>query len=125
MKRLVLALLLAAFVAGCGPTTKTEEMMFAWGTVLNAHLATGGGEIGDYAYPRKLDQVDKDLAGDMPREDAWGSRFIYRRIRDDLYQLISAGEDGEYGNEDDLVVENGVLKDPMEIYKKRPLKKTS
>ncbi len=38
-------------------------------------------------------------------------------------QLISAGPDGEYGNEDDIVVENGVTYDPVGIYKKRPLKK--
>ncbi len=122
MKKLVSATLLAVLLAACGPTTETESTMLAWGSVLNAHLATGG-RNGDYAYPTKLGQVDPELTAALAKEDGWGQKFLYRRIRDDKYQLISAGPDGEFGNEDDIVVENGATYEPMAIYKKRPLKK--
>ncbi len=122
MKKLASAVLLAILLAACGPTTETDQMMAAWAKILNAHLATGGDNL-DYSYPANLGQIDPQLATGLSEVDAWGQKFLYRRIRDDKYQLISAGPDGEYGNEDDLVVENGVTYDPVKIYKKRPLKK--
>ncbi len=123
MKKLLSAALLAMLLAACGPTTETEGIMIAWANVLNAHLATGGPDGDNYAYPTKLSQVDPALTAALSFEDAWGQKLLYRRIVDDRYQLISAGPDSDYGNEDDIVVENGVTYDPVGIYKKRPLKK--
>ena len=125
MKKLASAALLAILLAACGPTTETESNMIAWANVLNTHLATGGPNGDNYAYPTKLGQVDPTLTAALSFEDAWGAKLLYRRIVDDRYQLISAGPDGEYGNEDDILVENGVTYDPVKIYKKRPLKKKS
>ena len=123
MKKLGSAALLAVLLAACGPTTETESMMIAWANALNAHLATGGRTGDNYSYPTKLGQVDPALTAALSQEDAWGQKFYYRRILDDRYQLISAGPDGEYGNEDDIVVENGVTFDPVQVYAKRPLKR--
>ncbi len=53
--------------------------------------------------------------------DAWGNELLYRKVRDDLYDLISIGPDGVPGNEDDVVFTNGKIKKPAEIYAKRPL----
>ncbi len=123
IKALAALTLLILTLTACGPTTETEEMMIAWAGTLNAHLASGGTDGTDYSFPHKLGQVDEMLTAGLSRQDAWGQKFLYRRLRDDKYQMISAGEDGEYGNEDDIVVENGVTYDPVEIYAKRPLKK--
>jgi len=122
MKKLVAPALFTVLLGACGgATTKTEAIMIAWGPVLNAHLATGG-KHGNYAFPNKLSEIDPALTAALSNEDGWGQKLLYRRIRDDKYQLISAGADGEYGNEDDIVVENGVTYDPVKIYQKRPLK---
>ena len=83
-----LALLMIPLLA-CGPTTETESTMIAWATALNGHLATGGRD-GDYSYPGKLSDLDASLTIGLAKEDGWGQRFIYRRIRDDKYQMISA-----------------------------------
>ncbi len=123
MKKLVAAALLTVLVAACGPTTETEGTMIAWANVLNTHLATGGPSGDNYAFPHNLGEVDPALSAALPKEDAWGKPFHYRRIIDDKYQLISAGPDSEFGNDDDIVVENGMTYDPVEIYKKRPFKK--
>ncbi len=122
-KKLVSAALLALLLAACGPTTETESMMIAWANVLNAHLASGGRTGDNFSYPTKLSQVNPNLIAGLSKEDAWGQKYLYRRILDDRYQLISAGPDGDFGNEDDIVVENGVTYEPMGIYAKRPLKK--
>ena len=50
------------------------------------------------------------------------ARVGYRLLRIDKYNLISAGPDGEFGNEDDVMMENGALYDPTKIYAENPLK---
>ena len=91
MKKLVAIAFLAVLFAACGPTTETEGILLAWGPILNAHLATGGMEGDDYAFPTRLDQVDPALTAALSQQDAWGQKLLYRRIQDDKYQLISAG----------------------------------
>jgi len=49
--------------------------------------------------------------------------LLYRRLRIDLYNIISAGPDGEFGNDDDIVMQNGMLYEPSKIYSERPLNK--
>ena len=51
----------------------------------------------------------------------WGNRFLYRRLRVDKYNIISSGADGQFGNEDDVILENGVLYEPSKIYAESPL----
>ncbi|MCP4654672.1 MAG: hypothetical protein GY856_04540 [bacterium] len=113
----MLIVMLAVIVIGCGPHTATESRMLDWGNALNLHLATGVG--GDYAFPKALDEVRAELS----TADGWGNEFFYRRIRDDRYQLISAGADGELGNDDDIVLENSAFYEAAKVYAKNPLKK--
>lgn len=117
----VLTLLIAA--AGCGgPQALTEKAMLDWGNVLNVHLGTGGLN-GDYAFPQKLDDVDESLRAGLSKQDAWGNDYFYRQIRDDRYHLISAGPDGELGNDDDIVMANSAFYPTAEIYAQYPIKK--
>ena len=62
------------------------------------------------------------FAGYLNPRDGWGNPLLYRLLRIDKYNLISAGPDGEFGNADDIVLENGALYDPMKIYSENPLK---
>ncbi len=120
MKRALLFIALLAVLIGCGARHQTEKMMLEWGAAFNFHLATGGTD-GDYSYPKSLAKLAPDLNTDLSETDGWGNKFVYRRIRDDRYQLISVGPDGELGNEDDVVLENAAFYDPLKAYKKFPL----
>ncbi len=120
---LVPVLMFSALVlSGCGPETQTEKLLLDWAQVLNTHLATGG-RNGSYSYPRKgLDEVDSMLSNGLALTDAWGNPLLYRQIRDDRYQLISAGSDGVPGNDDDVILENGAFYEPAKVYAERPWK---
>lgn len=121
--RTVLALSLLGLVACGGPTTQTETILLNWGQALNAHLATGG-RNSDYAFPKKgLDEIDPALTAALTTTDGWGNEIYYRRLRDDRYQLISRGEDGELGNDDDIILQNGAFFEAAKIYSERPIKK--
>lgn len=123
MKKLILLTLAAAAALACGgPQALTEKAMLDWGNALNLHLGTGGRD-GDYSFPRKLSDVDEQLRIGLSDQDAWGNDFFYRRIRDDRYELISAGPDGEVGNDDDVVMANSAFYKASEIYAKNPYKK--
>jgi hypothetical protein len=63
------------------------------------------GALLDYLTPRYLNPP--------MRFDLWGKQFEYRGERD-RYTLLSAGPDGKSGTKDDLVVENGILKNSVE-----------
>jgi hypothetical protein len=69
-----------------------------------------------------LDELPPEFSADLERADGWGNPLLYRLLRIDKYNLISAGPDGEFGNADDIVLENGSLYDPMKIYAEKPLK---
>ena len=115
-----LVLLLAA--AGCGgPQVLTEKRMLEWGPILNIYMGTN--MEGGNSFPESLDALPPDLSADLERTDGWGKPFLYRLIRIDKYNLISAGPDGEFGNDDDIVVENGALYPAADIYAERPLKR--
>ena len=114
-------LILGLTATGCaGPQSTTEATLFAWAQACNGHLATSKGN----AYPKKsLDEIDSALTSGLPDADGWGNPIFYRQLRDDRYQLISAGPDGRYGNDDDVIVQNGKLKVASEVYASKPLKK--
>lgn len=88
----------------------------------------------DYnAYPeaKNLDELEQHLSPTyirrMPKEDAWGNRFVYlTNKKRDAYRIISAGPDGKIESEslrmsskpkaksDDIIFENGeFLFDPL------------
>jgi hypothetical protein len=116
----LLAVLMAVLAAGCGgKQTMTEKQLFDWATVLNLHLTTD--PTGAYAFPARLQDVDPMLRAELSMNDAWGNPLHYRRLRDDLYQLISPGPNGTLGDSDDVIVEKGILKKPEVVYTANPL----
>ena len=100
--------------------SNTETVMVGWANALKLHLATDF--AGYYQFPERLEDIDADLRIGLDTVDAWGNGLHYRKVRDDLYDLISFGPDGEPGNEDDVVFVNGKIRKPMEIYAERPLR---
>lgn len=120
-KRLCVVMVFAVVVVACGGAqTVTEKRMLEWGPILNIYMGTN--MEGGNSYPQTLDEMPPELTGDLERRDGWGNEFLYRLLRIDKYNIISAGPDGEFGNEDDVVMENGALYDPMKIYAENPLK---
>ena len=122
LKRLSLVVVFAIAATACGGgRAVTEKRMLDWGPILNMYMGSNF-ENGN-SYPVTLDEMPPDFTSELERRDGWGNRFLYRLIRVDKYNLISAGPDGEFGNEDDVVMENGAFYDPMKIYAENPLKK--
>lgn len=120
-RSILLALTLALATAGCGgPQILTEKRMLEWGPILNLYMGTN--MEGGNSYPKTLDELPPELSADLERTDGWGNPLLYRLLRIDKYNLISGGPDGEFGNEDDILLENGALYEPMTIYAKHPIK---
>ena len=120
MRRITPVLTGLLLVAACsGSHSETELLIFNWGQALNAHLTTGS----QYnEYPRSLDEIDESLRSLLSMEDSWGTKLHCRRLRDDRYQLISAGPNGILGD-DDIISANGKLEKPSDIYRENPIKK--
>ena len=120
-KRLCVLVALTVIVVACGGgRAVTEKRMLEWGPILNMYMGTNF--EGGNSYPEALEELQPELRGGLKLEDGWGNRFLYRRLRVDKYNIISSGADGEFGNADDIVLENGALYDPMKIYAASPLK---
>jgi hypothetical protein len=120
-KRLCILMALTVIVVACGGgRAVTEKRMLEWGPILNMYMGTNFD--GGNSYPEALEELPPEMRGDLKLEDGWGNRFLYRRLRIDKYNIISSGADGEFGNADDVVLENGALYDPMKIYAESPLK---
>jgi len=111
----------AALLACGGARTVSERNMLEWGPVLNAFMATNMANAN--SYPESLEEVDPVFRQDLKDTDGWGNKLLYRLIRIDKYNLISAGADGEFGNEDDIILENGALYPPSKIYAEHPLER--
>ena len=119
-KRLCVVVVLAIVAIACGGAqTVPEKRMVEWGPILNMYMATNFD--GGNSYPEALEELPPELTGDLQFNDGWGNRFLYRRLRVDKYNIISAGPDGEFGNADDIVLENGALHDATGIYAQSPL----
>ena len=116
-----LLMALCGLLGACaGPQSATEATLFAWAQACNTHLATSKSN----SYPSKsLSEIDPALTSGLQETDGWGNPIFYRGLRDDRYELISAGPDGRFGNEDDVIVQNGRLKVAADIYASNPLKK--
>jgi hypothetical protein len=106
-------------IACGGGRAVTEKRMLEWGPILNMYMGTNF--AGGNSYPEALEELPPELSGGLEFSDGWGNRFLYRRLRVDKYNIISSGPDGEFGNSDDIVLENGALYDPMKIYAESPL----
>jgi hypothetical protein len=106
-------------VACGGGQAVTESRMLEWGPILNIYL--GSNYEGGNSYPEALEELPPEFRSELEFNDGWGNRFLYRRLRVDKYNIISSGPDGEFGNGDDVVFQNGVLYDAMKIYAESPL----
>lgn len=119
-KRLTVLVTLAVVALACGGgRAVTEKRMLEWAPILNMYMGTNFAE--GNTYPEALEELPPEFRGELKFEDGWGNRFLYRRLRVDKYNIISAGADGEFGNEDDIVLENGLLTEPMSVYSRNPL----
>jgi hypothetical protein len=120
MRRLGGIAVLAVVALACGGAqTVTEKRMIEWGPILNMYMGSNF-EHGN-AYPEALEEMPPDLTEGLENRDGWGNRFLYRRLRVDKYNIISAGPDGDFGNADDIVLQNGALFDAAKIYAENPL----
>ena len=119
-KRLTVLVTLAVVALACGGgRAVTEKRMLEWAPILN--MCMGANFAEGNTYPEALEELPPEFRGELKFEDGWGNRFLYRRLRVDKYNIISAGADGEFGNEDDIVLENGLLTEPMSVYSRNPL----
>lgn len=115
----VLAAAIVAVACG-GSQVLTEKRMVEWGPILNLYMGTN--MEGGNSFPETLEEMPPDLVSDLKKTDGWGNALLYRLLRVDKYNLISAGPDGEFGNADDIMLENGAFYPPEEIYAENPLK---
>lgn len=115
----VLAATIVAVACG-GSQVLTEKRMVEWGPILNLYMGTN--MEGGNSFPETLEEMPPDLVSDLKKTDGWGNALLYRLLRVDKYNLISAGPDGEFGNADDIMLENGAFYPPEEIYAENPLK---
>ena len=112
-------LTVVVLAVGCSKRASTEKLLFDWANALNIEVASPDH---NYEFPDSLDLVDETLRSVLSDTDAWGNSIHYRKLSDSKYQLISPGPDGELGNDDDVIVENGILQEPSEIYAERPIR---
>ena len=120
-KAMPVVVVLALVLTACGGAqTVTEKRMLEWGPILNLYMARNFANAN--SYPESFDEVDPEIRGDLKTVDGWGNDLLYRKIRIDLYNIISAGPDGEFGNDDDIVLQNGGLYEPGKVYAEYPLK---
>ncbi len=119
-KRLGVLVVFTVIAIACGGgRAVTEKRILEWAPILNMYM--GSNFEGGNSYPEALEELPPELSGELKFRDGWGNRLLYRRLRVDKYNIISSGPDGEFGNADDIVLENGVLYEPMKIYSESPL----
>ncbi len=102
-----------ALLAACGGADRSTRVVIdGWAEVLQVEVATSKHN----KFPERLADIDPAMRAHLSRTDAWGKDLFYMTPRSDLYLLISAGPDGAFGNEDDIVAVNGHFRDTMESY---------
>ena len=117
-----IVLVVAVVAVGCGgPRVVTEKRMVEWGPMINLYMGTN--VQGGNSFPETLEEMPPSLTDGLKKTDGWGNPLLYRLIRIDKYNLISAGPDGKFGNSDDIVLENGAFYEADKIYGEHPLKK--
>ena len=104
-----------------GAQTVTERRMLEWGPILNLYMGTNVQNAN--SYPDSLEELPPAARSELETSDGWGKRLLYRKLRIDLYDLISAGPDGTFGNDDDIVLKNGALYPPAQHYAEWPLER--
>ena len=107
-------------VACGGGDSGTRARMIEWAQALQLHITTSSES--NYTFPKTLDGIEPDLQQGLNKIDSWGNALQYRRWRDDRYDLVSAGPDGQFGNGDDIVSVNGKFTKPDVVYAERPFR---
>ncbi len=117
----VIVVVLAVVAVGCGgPRVVTEKRMVEWGPMINLYMGTN--VQGGNSFPETLEEMPPHLTEGLKKTDGWGNPLLYRLLRIDKYNLISAGPDGKFGSSDDIVLENGAFYEADKIYAENPLK---
>ena len=64
-------------------------------------------EAGAWTPLEMVDARDgrRERFANVPRKDAWGCKFEYRRLGDDAFRLRSSGADRRWDTADDIVIE--------------------
>jgi hypothetical protein len=55
--------------------------------------------------PQSLDDIRFSAALTTGKWDAWGNKIKYERLSDENFRLTSAGFDGTFGTDDDIIKE--------------------
>jgi hypothetical protein len=58
---------------------------------------------GGEGLPESLEDLRKLHRAAASRKDAWGRGFRYEKLSDSDFRLASAGPDGEFGTDDDVI----------------------
>ena len=115
-------LALVLLIGGCStlPGEATRDRMRDYGTSLQFFFPLGYGEGSE--MPKRLDDLDASILADLAKQDEWNRDFHYRRVDMDHYNLISMGPNGKLGDDDDIIMENGMFYAPEKIYSEHPIK---
>ncbi len=58
---------------------------------------------GSEGLPERLEDLRRSHPAAAALRDAWGRAFRYERLSDSSFRLASAGPDGDFGTDDDIV----------------------
>jgi len=75
----------------------TETNMSSLEKEILAYIVNNG------TTPQNLDDIRFSPAITTGKWDAWGNKIKYERLSDENFRLTSAGHDGAFGTEDDIV----------------------
>jgi hypothetical protein len=56
--------------------------------------------------PKDLQEMQSITRSVYMDTDSWGNKIKYERISDSSYRLISAGKDGTFDTDDDIIIKN-------------------
>lgn len=83
-----------------------ESRETAMGVIDQTHVYSIGQLVVAYKLENnRMPESMEDLPGGDAVKDRWGQSYRFRKVDEMTFELISAGRDGEFETEDDLVAE--------------------
>jgi len=79
-------------------TKLTRTNMNTLKRAVDSFAATNG------RLPQSLDEISLAVPITTGKMDAWGRKIKYKKISDLEFRLISAGSDGTFNTEDDIII---------------------